>query len=101
MSVESAKWGDYRATLHNVNHLDVRRLVLSSSWAACALPGAGDSPRREPRADPSLAHLPRPQLIGWVGKVRYSFAAWSGHEIKFRPISMFCTIAEQLADEGL
>ncbi|GAA5847661.1 hypothetical protein JCM9279_004972 [Rhodotorula babjevae] len=62
VSVESAKWGDYRATLHNVNHLD---------------------------------------LIGWVGKVRYSFAAWSGHEIKFRPISMFCTIAEQLADEGL
>ena len=33
--------------------------------------------------------------------MRYSFAAWSGHEIKFRPISMFCTIAEQLADEGL
>ncbi|BGP47437.1 lipase 2 [Rhodotorula kratochvilovae] len=62
VSVESAKWGDYRATLHNVNHLD---------------------------------------LIGWVGKVRYSFAAWSGHEIKFRPISMFCTIAEQLAEEGL
>ncbi|GAA6055912.1 hypothetical protein JCM3770_002357 [Rhodotorula araucariae] len=62
VSVESAKWGDYRATLHNVNHLD---------------------------------------LIGWVGKVRYSFAAWKGHEIKFRPISMFCTIAEQLAEEGL
>lgn len=62
VSVESAKWGDYRATLHNVNHLD---------------------------------------LIGWVGKVRYSYAAWTGHEIKFRPVSFFSSMAEMLADEGL
>ncbi|GAA5861112.1 hypothetical protein JCM3774_002194 [Rhodotorula dairenensis] len=62
VSVDSAKWGEYRATLENVNHLD---------------------------------------LVGWIGKFRYSYAAWSGNDIKFRPVSFYCALAEQLADEGL
>ncbi|KAG0665588.1 hypothetical protein C6P46_006371 [Rhodotorula mucilaginosa] len=61
VSVDSAKWGEYRATLENVNHLD---------------------------------------LVGWIGKFRYSYAAWSGNDIKFRPVSFYCAVAEQLADEG-
>ncbi|GAA5986829.1 hypothetical protein JCM10908_000914 [Rhodotorula pacifica] len=61
VSVDSAKWGEYRATLENVNHLD---------------------------------------LVGWIGKIRYSYAAWSGNDIKFRPVSFYCAVAEQLADEG-
>lgn len=46
VSVESSKWGQYKATLQNVNHLD---------------------------------------LVGWVGKVRFSYAAWLGKPIKFKP----------------
>ncbi|BGP15387.1 lipase 2 [Rhodosporidiobolus nylandii] len=61
VSVSSAQWGEYRATLHNVNHLD---------------------------------------LVGWVGKVRYGFAELMGRPIKFKPISFYCAIAEQLAEEG-
>ncbi|GAA5944094.1 esterase/lipase family protein [Sporobolomyces koalae] len=61
VSVDSSKWGEYQATLHNVNHLD---------------------------------------LIGMVGKVRYSWAEWLGKPIKFKPISFFCALAEKLADEG-
>ncbi|BGP07373.1 lipase 2 [Rhodotorula toruloides] len=61
VSVESARWGDHRATLHNVNHAD---------------------------------------LIGWKGVVRYAFAAWSGHEIRYAPVSFFLGVSEMLADEG-
>lgn len=39
-------------------------------------------------------------LVGWIGKFRYSYAAWSGNDIKFRPVSFYCAVAEQLADEG-
>ncbi|GEM08235.1 triacylglycerol lipase [Rhodotorula toruloides] len=61
VSVQSARWGDHRATLHNVNHAD---------------------------------------LIGWKGVVRYAFAAWSGHEIRYAPVSFFLGVSEMLADEG-
>ncbi|KAI5479772.1 hypothetical protein MNV49_002584 [Pseudohyphozyma bogoriensis] len=62
VSVQSAKWGHYRGTLHNVNHLD---------------------------------------LVGWVGKIRFGWAEWLGKPIKFKPISFYCALTEELADEGL
>ncbi|KAK4057776.1 lipase 2 [Microbotryomycetes sp. JL221] len=61
VSVTSAKWGVHKATLTNVNHLD---------------------------------------LIGMIGKVRFGWASMLGNPIKFRPISFFCAIAEDLADNG-
>ncbi|KAM0789059.1 hypothetical protein ACM66B_003122 [Microbotryomycetes sp. NB124-2] len=62
VSVKSARWGEYKATLNNVSHLD---------------------------------------LIGWVGKVRFGWASLLGQPIKFKPISFFCAVAEDLADNDL
>ncbi|KAK4046303.1 lipase 2 [Microbotryomycetes sp. JL201] len=62
VSVKSAQWGEYKATLNNVSHLD---------------------------------------LIGWVGKVRFGWASLLGQPIKFKPISFFCAVAEDLADNDL
>lgn len=53
-----------------------------------------------PDSDPDLLSLAATDLVGWIGKFRYSYAAWSGNDIKFRPVSFYCAVAEQLADEG-
>lgn len=52
-----------------------------------------------PESD-SISSLIVTDLVGWIGKFRYSYAAWSGNDIKFRPVSFYCAVAEQLADEG-
>ncbi|GAA6036149.1 hypothetical protein JCM8097_006641 [Rhodosporidiobolus ruineniae] len=62
VSVKSAKWGEYRATLFDVNHLD---------------------------------------LIGWTGKIRYTMAELWGRPVRFKPLSLYMSVAEQLALEGL
>ncbi|KAK9897175.1 alpha/beta-hydrolase [Cystobasidium minutum MCA 4210] len=61
VSVESAQWGNYKATLENVNHLD---------------------------------------LVGWVGRMRFAFAELTGKAIRFKPVSFYLAIAEELAKEG-
>lgn len=89
VSIESAKWGQYQATLNNVNHLYVSFTLfvpfLFRAWDVFS--------------DPFF--LSRRDLVGWVGKVRYGWAEWLGKPIKFKPVSFFCAVAEMLADEDL
>ncbi|KAH8921409.1 alpha/beta-hydrolase, partial [Atractiella rhizophila] len=60
VSVESAKWGSYKGTLHGVNHLD---------------------------------------LIGWVDRVKYALAEWTGKKTGYKPISFYLAVMEMLAEE--
>jgi hypothetical protein len=46
----------------------------------------------------NVSHL---DLVGWVGKMRFMFAEYSGKGIKFKPVSFYLTIAEMLASKGL
>ncbi|GAA5976247.1 hypothetical protein JCM11641_001093 [Rhodosporidiobolus odoratus] len=100
VSLSSAKWGNYIATLHNVNHLDLvgwvgkgavfLSLSISTSTSLVLLSSLlGANP---------LFYSARPRSTTVV--VRYGFAELMGRPIKFKPITFYSAIAERLAEEG-
>jgi hypothetical protein len=47
--------------------------------------GNGAVERSTPDSDPDLLSLAATDLVGWIGKFRYSYAAWSGFTDSLRP----------------
>ncbi|GAA96231.1 uncharacterized protein L969DRAFT_56590 [Mixia osmundae IAM 14324] len=49
----------------------------------------------------TLENVNHLDLVGHLGRIRYAFAQWSGHKIKYKPISFYLHVAEMLHNHNL